>query len=340
MAGNDALGLSPGGGEARGSPDPEGFLVTVGEVDRIHFLDWGEPRSGADRAAFRQEGRGAGTDAAGPQSPVLLIHGIAATAWTWAPVARRLRARHRVVAQDLRGHGLSDAPPFGYRPGDLVDDALAVADGAGLLVGDAEPLIVAGHGFGAIVAAWLARRLGEACGGLVLVDGGWERPAETTGLEPDELVRALDEPPEVLRSMDAWLADREAFDPSTWDVDQERAARAAVVELPAGRVVLVARPHVLAGCVEAMFEHDPLAVLPAVRAPIVALVASGDAVGEGSSTRRAALEAVDRAVRRAGLPAVTVIELPDAGHNLMRYRPDAVAAAIETASASARAYHP
>jgi pimeloyl-ACP methyl ester carboxylesterase len=97
---------------------------------------------------------------------------------------------------------------------------------------------------------------------------------------------------------------------------------------------------VLAGCVEAMFEHDPLAVLPAVRAPIVALVASGDAVGEGSSTRRAALEAVDRAVRRAGLPAVTVIELPDAGHNLMRYRPDAVAAAIEAASASARAYHP
>ena len=35
-----------------------------------------------------------------------------------------------------------------------------------------------------------------------------------------------------------------------------------------------------------------------------------------------------------------IVDLPDAAHNLMRYRPDAVAAAIETVGAHGRAYHP
>jgi 3-oxoadipate enol-lactonase/3-oxoadipate enol-lactonase/4-carboxymuconolactone decarboxylase len=319
MAGGDPAGSVPG------LDEPRGYLVTVGEVDRIHFLDWGDPPP----VAVRDDADAGPAEA----SPILLIHGIAATAWTWLPVARRLRSRHHVVAQDLRGHGLSDAPPFGYRPDDLAEDALAVAEGAGLL-GPGARLVVAGHGFGGLVAAWLARRLGDRCAGLVLVDGGWEA-ADATGLEPEELLRALEEPPEVLRSMAAWLADRAAFDPPTWDADQEQAARAAVVELPAGRVVLAARPHVLAGCVEAMYEHDPADVLSGVRAPIVALAAGG----EGSAARLDALAAVDRAIRRDGRSGVQVFKLPDAGHNLMRYRPDAVAEAIATAGATARAYH-
>jgi pimeloyl-ACP methyl ester carboxylesterase len=297
--------------------EPGGFLVTVDDVDRIHFLDWGLP------------------PVDGASSPVLLIHGLAATAWVWAPVAARLRDRHHVVAQDLRGHGLSDAPTTGYRPVELAEDALAVAEGARLLEPAPLGLVLAGHGFGGIVAAWLARRLGPTCGGLVLVDGGWEHPLDATGLEPDELLRSLEEPPEVLRSMDAWLADRAAFDPATWDADQERAARAAVVELPAGRVVSVARPHVLAGCVEAMYEHRPAEVVAQVEAPILALVAADE-----DGFRRRRLVALQDALRDAGRPALTIVDLPEAGHNLMRYRPEAVVAAIETAGASGAAYHP
>ena len=65
---------------------------------------------------------------------------------------------------------------------------------------ETDRVTLVGHGFGAIVAAWTAARLGERCGGLVLVDGGWEDVARTSGLEPDEFLRGLDEPPEVLRS--------------------------------------------------------------------------------------------------------------------------------------------
>jgi pimeloyl-ACP methyl ester carboxylesterase len=306
--------------ETESEADPQGYLVRVGEVDRIHFLDWGPPPATGD----------AGT---GAVRSVLLLHGLAATAWSWAPVARRLRARRQVVAQDLRGHGLSDAPTTGYRPDQLADDALAVAEGAGLLDQGRPPLVVAGHGFGAIVAAWVARRLGAACAAVVLVDGGWEHPAESSGLEPDELLRSLDEPPEVLRSMAAWLADRAAFDPDSWDADQERAARAAVVELPAGRVVPVARPHVLAACVAAMFEHRPAEVLAGVAAPIVALVAAEDEAG----TRRLMLARVAEVVRAAGRPVIEVVDFPAAGHNLMRYHPAAVAEAIAAAGGASRA---
>jgi pimeloyl-ACP methyl ester carboxylesterase len=280
---------------------PESFVVVVDAVDRIAFHDWGPGRQGP---------------------PILLIHGLSATAWTWAPVARRLAALRRVVAMDLRGHGISDAPTHGYEPDSLAEDAIAVADGAGMR--EAGPVVVAGHGFGAIVAAWTAAVLGDACEGLILVDGGWEEAEDATGADAVEFRRTLAEPPEVLRSMATWLADRRSFDPSSWDLDQERAARDAVVELPVGRVALATRPHVVDACVEAMFAYRPSIVLPSVEAPIVALRAADDDDG----THRRTFASAQEALIAAGRPAMRNVRLADSGHNLMRYRPVEVAAAL------------
>jgi pimeloyl-ACP methyl ester carboxylesterase len=287
--------------------EPDGFVVVVEPNDRIHFLDWGVP--------------------SGDVPGVLLIHGLSSTAWSWVSVARRLRGDRRTVAMDLRGHGLSDAPTTGYDPETLAGDTLAVAEGSGLLAGG--PIVLAGHGFGAIVAAWTAARLGADCAGLVLVDGGWEDLAETTGLEPDEFLRVVDEPPEVLRSMATYLADRAAFDPGTWDADQERAARAAVVELPAGRVVPSSRPHAIAGSVAAMFAYRPDETLPAVTAPIAALMAADDEDG----TRSSSLVAVQRTLAAVGRPPIRVAAFPGDGHNLPRHRPVEVTAAIQVVAA-------
>ena len=189
--------------------EPEGYVVDV-DGTRIHFLDWGGPPVG---------GHG-----------VLLIHGLGQTAWTWAPVARRLARETRVVAMDLRGHGLSDAPRR-YDLALLAEDAIAVIEGTDLDGGDAAGVVFAGHGFGGIVAAWTAGALeAEGAGraaGLVLVDGGWEDVAEASGMEPHEWLPGLDEPPEVMRSMGAYLADRRDFDPATWDATRsaQRAPR-------------------------------------------------------------------------------------------------------------------
>ncbi|HVA86452.1 MAG TPA: alpha/beta hydrolase [Candidatus Saccharimonadales bacterium] len=321
--------------------EPEGFVVEVGAGDRIHFLDWGLPDGTAAGAApvttpraRAESAPGAdaapGPDAAPEPCGVLLIHGLSQTGLAWSPVARRLRHVVHAVAMDLRGHGLSDAPTSGYQPERLVEDAIAVAEGSGLLdlaeVGsdDSPRLVIAGHGFGAIVAAWTASFLADRCAGLVLVDGGWEDIRASSGLEPDEFLRGLEEPPEVMRSMAAWLADRAAFDPESWDADQERAARATIVEVPAGRVVSATRPHALAASVEAMFDYRPTLILSSVSAPIVVLTATDDEEG----TRAAELAEVTGGLRAAGRPEPVVRGFPHAGHNLMRYRPADVAAAI------------
>ena len=123
--------------------------------------------------------------------------------------------------------------------------------------------------------------------------------------------------------MAAFLADRAGFDPATWDGDQERAARATVVETHAGKVVPATRPHALRASVEAMFGYQPVATLRAIESPIAALIASDE---DGSRT--SALAAVSAARVAAGREAIAVTPYGHDGHNLMRYRPDAVAAAI------------
>ena len=65
---------------------------------------------------------------------------------------------------DLRGHGLSDAPTAtgAYDLDELAGDVVAVAEGSGAL--DGGTVVLAGHGFGAIVAAAAAVRLGSRSG--------------------------------------------------------------------------------------------------------------------------------------------------------------------------------
>lgn len=276
--------------------DPPGFVVLVEPGDRVHFQDWG----------------GTGTPG------VVLVHGLATTSWTWAPVARRLRGVRRTVALDLRGHGLSDAPTErgAYDLAVLANDVVAVAEGSGILdeVGDA--VVLAGHGFGAVVAAEAAARLADRCVRLVLVDGGLDDLEDATGMDADEFLRGLDEPPAVMASMAAYLADRRGWDPASWDADQERAARAFVVETPAGRLVPATRPHALEASVRTMFRYDPTLVLRRVRAPVVAVrrLTPGD---EGATPAGTAVP-----------PGVELVEVRAPGHNLLRYRPDEVTAAI------------
>ena len=288
--------------------EPEGFVVGADDGSRLHFLDWGAPSD--------DDGVG-----------VLLLPGLLQPASSWAPVARRLARARRTVVSDLRGQGLSDSPMTGYDRSTLASDAVAVAEGSGLLAGGR--IVVAGHGFGGIVALVAAAALGERCAGVVLVDGGWERLDVTTDVDVDEFLRGLDEPPEVLRSMDAYLADRRGYDPSTWDADQERAARDGVVETAAGHVVRAVRPHVVEALVHTMFEWDPSEGVTGVSAPVAALVALG--AGE-PDVRLAELRRTADARVAAGRGPIRVTGFPGVAHNLMRYRPaDVTAAILETA---------
>jgi pimeloyl-ACP methyl ester carboxylesterase len=293
--------------------EPESLVVTMDTGDRLHYLDWGGPTS--DRE---------------PLPPLLLIHGLASTAWSWAPIARRVRSATRVLAMDLRGHGLSESPRTGYDLESLAYDALTVlsANGYGADL-DGPPAVVAGHGLGAAVAVTMANLRPNSIAALALVEGGFEDLAEATGMTAADYQRSIGDPPEVLASMAAYLADRREFDPATWDADQERAARAAVDEKHAGHVASVVRAHALRGSVEAMFAYRPRAALAGVAAPVLMAVAeSGAADDETLRERRLALDDVVRARASAGVPAPTIRVYPGAGHNLMRYRATELSAAL------------
>src|SRR3954465_1184846 len=105
-------------------------------------------------------------EGAGP--PVLLIHGLASDAAALAPVAAAVgRGGARAIAYDRRGYGSSGAPePYhGTTVEEQAEDAAAL-----LRALDAGPAIVAGDGFGALVALDLAKRHGALARAAVLRD--------------------------------------------------------------------------------------------------------------------------------------------------------------------------
>jgi pimeloyl-ACP methyl ester carboxylesterase len=104
----------------------------------------------------------------GDGPPVLLVHGLASDAEALAPVAAAVAAgRARAIAYDRRGYGASGAPePYG---GTSVEEQ--AEDAAALLraLGTA-PAVVAGDGFGALVALDLVKRHGGLVRAVVLSD--------------------------------------------------------------------------------------------------------------------------------------------------------------------------
>lgn len=297
--------------------EPESLVVTTNDGARIHYLDW----RGTQR--YRTPGSTAGI------APIVLIHGLGATAWTWTPVARRLAAEAEIVAVDLRGHGLSESPRTGYDLDSLAFDVLTVMSGHGWGTDvDGPPAVIGGHGLGAFVAATAAQIRPASVAGVALIDAGWEDLGEATGMTAPEFERTLGDPPEVLASMVAYLADRREYDPQSWDADQERAARAAVDEKHAGHVAPVVRPHVQRAVVEAMFSYRPTLAATLAMPLLIAVAESGTADDDTTRERMAALDDFVVARTSAGLPAPKVRRFPGAGHNLMRYRPGDLSAAL------------
>ena len=147
---------------------------------RLRYLEW----------------EGAGT-------PVLLLHGLTVCAEYWSMVARLLAFGHRVVAVDLRGHGHSDKPDWGYDYPTLAADVNQLAEETAIT-----HAMVAGHSWGAGVALALAATHPRRVSFLAMVDGGFggrrraDPPAD--GVEPD--YSRMMAPPEIYRSRQTYLA--------------------------------------------------------------------------------------------------------------------------------------
>ncbi|WP_435972862.1 alpha/beta fold hydrolase [Streptomyces sp. Qhu_M48] len=132
----------------------------------------------------------------------LLVHGIMADHRTWRRVGPALAERgYRVLAVDLRGHGVSGraAGPEGYRPEDYADDLVeTLPAGAELAVG---------HSLGGLVLAHALERLKPVR--AVYSDPAWHLSAGPAGYRAELFVRGKSLTREQIRSFNPGWADED-----------------------------------------------------------------------------------------------------------------------------------
>ena len=83
---------------------------------------------------------------AGTGAPVLMVHGFPQSGREFAPVMKDLARDCRVIAPDMRGAGLTEAPDRGYDSGTMQSDLIALMDALGI-----ERAALVAHDWGAIV---------------------------------------------------------------------------------------------------------------------------------------------------------------------------------------------
>jgi pimeloyl-ACP methyl ester carboxylesterase len=119
---------------------------------------------------IKAKGAGIGIQLAvwkGKGKEILCIHGLTANSRFWDCLASALSPRHKIIAMDLRGRGLSDKPLTGYSIDYHCKDVLAVMDDLGLK----RPVLM-GHSLGAFISLVFAAQYSNRVDRLILVDGG------------------------------------------------------------------------------------------------------------------------------------------------------------------------
>lgn len=122
-------------------------------------------------------------DHGGTGTPVLLLPGGGGTVADVGPLARHLLPHHRVLAMDLRNHGLSGDGPWTWDA--VLADVRAVVERVGL-----ERPVIAGHSLGGMVAALYFQRYGDLTA-AVNIDGHGSGKPEHYDMDTSEVIRLL-----------------------------------------------------------------------------------------------------------------------------------------------------
>jgi pimeloyl-ACP methyl ester carboxylesterase len=126
-------------------------------------------RPGATTALYVEE--------AGEGPPLILLHGLGGSLFTWRHIVAALARGHRVIALDLKGFGHSDKP---------FDDHYSAVDQAALVSAfirkrGLRGVALVGHSFGGVVALRTARDFSSESGvirRLVVMDTPRHRPVD------------------------------------------------------------------------------------------------------------------------------------------------------------------
>lgn len=217
------------------------------------------------------------------EPPVLLVPGWCCDHRFFAPQHERLRATHRTVGVDLRGHGASSAPEGPYAIETFAGDLAWLCRELGL----ARPVVV-GHSMGAQVALALAAAEPDLPSALVLVDPA---PLAVTG----ELAGTIEQLVGGLRSPSFRKVRDEFLDSGFFFLESDDPARRAWI----AEAMSATPQHVAAAALEGIGAYAAAERLP-VTLPVLAVLAASPQVDPGQLA--------------AFCTDLTVAHTPDVGH--------------------------
>jgi 3-oxoadipate enol-lactonase len=133
--------------------------------------------------------------------PLLFANSLGSDLRIWDDVAARLAGSYQLIRYDLRGHGLSEAPPPPYSGRDLAGDVVAILDRL-----DIREVIVCGVSVGGLIAQAFALNFPARVRALVLCDTGAKIATAEAWQQRIDKVRADGVDSLVPMTMERWFS--------------------------------------------------------------------------------------------------------------------------------------